>query len=125
MAASGAAMKQQDFETRYTARWDAFAGWLKRAGERTKGAAEPALDAMEIPARYRELCQHLALARDRQYSADLIERLSDLALSGHQVLYAARSRGIERIWQFLRAGFPRAVRRDVRFVALAALLFFG
>jgi uncharacterized membrane protein SpoIIM required for sporulation len=120
-------MKQQAFETYYAARWDEFADWLKRAGgQRTKTQpAEPAIDPMQVPARYRELCQHLALARDRQYSADLIERLSRLALAGHQALYAARSRGLERVWQFLRSGFPRAVRRDVRFVALAALLFFG
>ena len=120
-------MKQQAFETRYAERWDAFEQWLKQAGgqRRKAEAGESAIDPMQVPARYRELCQHLALARDRQYSADLIERLSGLALAGHQVLYAARSRGMERIWHFLRSGFPRAVRRDLRFVALAALLFFG
>ena len=121
-------MKQQAFETLYAARWDAFADWLKeQAGGRHAKAktAEPAIDPMQIPARYRELCQHLALASDRQYSADLIERLSGLALAGHQALYAARSRGMERVWQFLRVGFPRAVRRDLRFVAVAAVLFFG
>jgi uncharacterized membrane protein SpoIIM required for sporulation len=120
-------MKQQAFEAQYAARWDAFADWLKQAGgQRAKsGAAETPIDPMQVPARYRELCQHLALARDRQYSADLIERLSRLALAGHQALYAARSRGLERVWQFFRTGFPHAVRRDIRFVALAALLFFG
>jgi uncharacterized membrane protein SpoIIM required for sporulation len=120
-------MKQQAFEAQYAARWDAFADWLKQVGGRRANtdAAEPAIDPMQVPARYRELCQQLALARDRQYSADLIERLSRLALAGHQALYAARSQGLERLWQFLRAGFPHAVRRDIRFVALAALLFFG
>jgi uncharacterized membrane protein SpoIIM required for sporulation len=120
-------MKQQAFEARYASRWAEFAQWLKRARApraRTDGAPSD-IDPMEVPARYRELCQHLALARDRQYSADLIERLSSLALAGHQSLYGARSRGLERLWQFLRAGFPRAVRRDIRFVLLAALLFFG
>ena len=120
-------MKQQAFEAHYEVRWIEFADWLKRSGEkRNKGSrGGPALEAMDVPARYRELCQHLALARDRQYSADLIERLSNLALAGHQALYGAHTRGLERVWQFLRTGFPRAVRREVRFVALAALLFFG
>ena len=120
-------MKQQAFEAHYAGRWEEFADWLNRSGpQRAKaGGTKPAIDPMDVPARYRELCQHLALARDRQYSADLIERLSRLALAGHQALYGARSRGLERTWQFLRAGFPRAVRRDIRFVALAALLFFG
>ena len=120
-------MKQQAFEAHYEVRWIEFADWLKRSGEkRNKGShGGLALEAMDVPARYRELCQHLALARDRQYSADLIERLSNLALAGHQALYGAHTRGLERVWQFLRTGFPRAVRREVRFVALAALLFFG
>jgi uncharacterized membrane protein SpoIIM required for sporulation len=120
-------MKQQAFEAHYAARWDEFADWIKHTENKRakRERSKPALEAMDVPARYRELCQHLALARDRQYSADLIERLSRLALAGHQALYGARSRGLERVWQFLRAGFPRAVRRELRFVALAALLFFG
>jgi uncharacterized membrane protein SpoIIM required for sporulation len=120
-------MKQQAFEAHYAVRWDEFSGWLKQGGSKRPkaGAGASPVDAMEVPARYRELCQHLALARDRQYSADLIERLSRLALAGHQALYGARGRGLERVGQFLRAGFPRAVRREIRFVLLAALLFFG
>ena len=119
-------MNQQAFEAHYGARWNEFSEWLKRrSGPRGKPSAEPLLDPMEVPARYRELCQHLALARDRQYSADLIERLSRLALSGHQMLYGARARGPERVWQFVRAGFPRAVRREIVFVWAAVLLFFG
>jgi uncharacterized membrane protein SpoIIM required for sporulation len=119
-------MKQQAFEAHYGARWNEFSDWLnRRSAKRPKSDAAPAVDPMEVPARYRELCQQLALARDRQYSADLIERLSRLALAGHQTLYGARSQGLERMWQFLRAGFPRAVRREIRFVGVAAVLFFG
>ena len=120
-------MNQQSFEAQYAKRWDQFADWLgPPKGKRPQeGERPPALEPMDVPARYRELCQHLALSRDRQYSADLIERLSRLALAGHQKLYGARSRGLEDVWHFLRAGFPRAVRREVRFVLFAALLFFG
>jgi len=120
-------MKQQDFETRYGPRWDEFTAWLLQAGSgrASRTSTVPAIDALDVPARYRELCQHLALARDRQYSTDLTERLSRLALAGHQALYGARTRSMERVWQFLRAGFPRAVRREIRFVALAVLLFAG
>lgn len=121
-------MNQQSFEARYAPLWDEFAAWLEVPGTQRPRTGEQRanpLDPMEVPGRYRELCQHLALARDRQYSADLIERLSRLALSGHQKLYGARSEGLERIGQFLRVGFPRAVRHEIRFVLLAALLFFG
>jgi uncharacterized membrane protein SpoIIM required for sporulation len=122
-------MKQQDFETRYGERWNEFDAWLQqmatRGSSRHRGAVSSPIDPLEIPARYRELSQHLALARDRQYSTDLTERLSRLALAGHQALYGARTRGLERLWQFLRAGFPRAVRREYRFLLVAVVLFAG
>src|SRR5690242_14746975 len=119
-------MNQQTFESSYAKRWDEFEAWLKRTGRgRIVREQYPEAAAFDMPARYRELCQHLALARDRQYSADLIDRLSGLALSGHQVLYGARSGGLERVLSFLRADFPRAVRREWRFVWVAIGLFFA
>src|SRR5262249_18503287 len=99
--------------------------WLERFGTRRTQVASADSARFDMPARYRELCQHLALARDRQYSADLIERLSRLALAGHQLLYGARGRGLDRLRNFLRADFPRAVRREWRFVWLAVALFMG
>ena len=41
------------------------------------------------------------------------------------MLYGAHGRGLDRVRDFLRAGFPRAVRREWRFVWLAIALFFG
>ena len=131
-------MRQQDFESRYAARWEEFSDWLiKSQALRTRKAAssappwqsappgQSALDPVEVPARYRELCQHLALARDRQYSAELIERLSRLALAGHQRLYGAHGRAATHVRAFILGGFPVAVRRQWRSVLVAGLLFFG
>ncbi len=125
-------MRQEEFETRFAARWDQFDGWLadrpRRAQRQRVNADAPAiaiLDAVEVPRRYREICQHLALARDRQYSAELIERLSSLALNGHHLLYSARGAMWSRLAQFILAGFPAQVRREARLVLLAAALFFG
>jgi uncharacterized membrane protein SpoIIM required for sporulation len=78
-----------------------------------------------VPSRYREVCQHLSLAQDRQYSAELTERLSRLALAGHQRLYGAHGRLLAPLAQFILGGFPAAVRAQWRFVVVAALLFFG
>jgi uncharacterized membrane protein SpoIIM required for sporulation len=121
-------MKQEDFELRFGPRWDEFGQWLKaRAAVRrgSRAAPEPGPPAGEVPARYRELCQHLALARDRQYSAELIERLSRLALSGHQRLYGAHGGSLAGLGSFLLHGFPRAVRGQLPFVLMATLLFVG
>jgi uncharacterized membrane protein SpoIIM required for sporulation len=121
-------MKQEDFEQRFGLRWGEFGRWLDtHRGLRRGGRPqrEPGLPAGEVPARYRELCQHLALARDRQYSAELIERLSRLALAGHQRLYGAHGGSLAGLGAFLLHGFPRAVRSQLSFVLLATLLFFG
>jgi uncharacterized membrane protein SpoIIM required for sporulation len=125
---------QQDFEARFAARWDAFGTWLEQPGawrvplDRLRGAEPNAavdFDPAQMPARYRELCQHLALAQDRQYSSELIERLSRLALAGHQRLYGARGSVAGPIGRFLLLRFPQAVRAQRRYVALAILLFLG
>jgi uncharacterized membrane protein SpoIIM required for sporulation len=129
-------MKQQDFEARFAPRWDTFGTWLKQSAHwpaRRKREAftrsiEPsasAIDPAQLPARYREICQHLALAQDRQYSGELIERLSRLALAGHQRLYGARGGVTAPVGRFLLQGFPGAVRTHWRYVLLSALLFFG
>jgi uncharacterized membrane protein SpoIIM required for sporulation len=120
-------MKQDVFEARFGARWHAFEHGIGLTPKQRKaliadGAAPWPLE--ELPARYRELCHHLALARDRQYSTALVERLDRLVLAGHQMLYGARetSGGVLR---FLLGGFPRLVRRERRYVYASALLFFG
>jgi uncharacterized membrane protein SpoIIM required for sporulation len=124
-------VNQQDFEARFAPRWDAFETWLEQAGRwpGARGGQAPseagALEPAQVPARYREICQHLALAQDRQYSSELIERLSRLALAGHQRLYGARGHLGAPIRRFLLRGFPEAVRAHARYVLLAALLFFG
>jgi hypothetical protein len=71
------------------------------------------------------VCQHLALARDREYSPDLVDRLNRLALRGHHLLYGARGRRGARALEFLVAGFPRLVRAEGALVIASACLFFG
>ncbi len=123
-------MRQAVFEARYGADWERFEAWLDRDAKtgRRGGRAVPAgaLPDTEIPQAYRRVCQHLALARDRQYSPELVDRLNQLALRGHHLLYGARPRrGFARSLEFLRAGFPQRVRAERGLVAAAAALFFG
>lgn len=122
-------MKQQVFEERYAAEWDEFAAWLARDDRRRKSASgspeAAALADADFPARYRRLCQQLALARDRQYAADLVERLNQLALRGHHLLYGARDDRRNRTLSFIASGFPRLVRAERRVVIASGLLFFG
>jgi len=115
-------MKQGPFEAAHAAEWREFEAFTESSGKR-KG--EPPFDLAEMPERYRRLCQSLALAADRQYSPDLVDRLNHLALRGHHALYAERGRDSRQIVDFLTGGFPALVRREWRLVLVAALLFFG
>ena len=109
-------MRQRAFEAAHAKEWNELEGFLE---------GKPAFDAAELPLRYRRLCQSLALAADRHYSPELVDRLNRLALRGHHVLYQNRRRQSGRALEFLAAGFPRLVRAEWRLVAAAALLFFG
>jgi len=130
-------MRQAVFEARYAQDWTRFEQWLDHR-EKTKRVqplkgprAEPrgetfaTLPDAQIPHAYRRLCQHLALARDRAYSPELVDRLNYLALRGHHLLYGAQSHRRSRIARFFLEDFPGRVRADWPLVTLAAVLFFG
>lgn len=114
-------MKQSLFESRHQPQWQAFAEQLNRL-EQGKAKAS---DVADFPHQYRRLCQHLALAQERGYSSYLVDPLQQLALRGHQQLYRHRSQLGASVLGFVLAGFPRLVREQWRFVAVASVLFFG
>jgi uncharacterized membrane protein SpoIIM required for sporulation len=109
-------VRQGPFEASHSREWSEFEAFLDK---------QQSFDAAEMPSRFRRLCQALALAAQRRYSADLVDRLNRLALRGHHALYANRRRESQEVWNFVLAGFPRLVRQEWRLVAAAAALFFG
>jgi uncharacterized membrane protein SpoIIM required for sporulation len=111
-------MRQRQFETAHEREWQEFEKFLDHPRELP-------FDPAEMPLRYRRICQGLALASDRHYSPELVDRLNQLALRGHHALYRNRGRQSQRVLEFLAAGFPALVRQEWRLVAAAALLFFG
>ncbi|QKZ06612.1 stage II sporulation protein M [Pseudomonas eucalypticola] len=114
-------MKQAQFERLHQAQWLSFEHLLVLL---ENGKSRP--EASETFAHdYRRLCQHLALAQARGYSSHLVDSLQQLALRGHQQLYRRRQAVGASILVFVLAGFPRLVREQWRFVALAGLLLFG
>jgi uncharacterized membrane protein SpoIIM required for sporulation len=109
-------VKQAPFESRHVSEWHEFEAFLDQ---------KKSFDAAEMPSRFRRLCQALALAAQRRYSAELVDRLNRLALRGHRALYANRRRESQEVWNFLLAGFPQLIRQEWRLVTAAAILFFG
>ncbi len=124
-------MKQATFEQLHAERWNAFTRWLDTHGRLNKrrkkvraGVLTSAFRDSEFPRRYREICQHLAIARERQYGAELVERLNRLALAGYHELHDTRLGFETRFIEFFRSEFPRLVRADWPLVVLAAALLF-
>ena len=120
-------MNQETFESRYAPQWAQFEGWLD-ALDSARGAnsdRKKIVPEAAVPKRYRVICQHLALARDRQYSPGLVERLNRLVIRGHQLLYGAHPEAGPAVVRFFAAGFARAVRARLATVLVAAVLFFG
>lgn len=122
-------MRQETFVQRHQAEWDAFEQWLaargrpRRARRQDPSRAWHGLPDADVPARYRRLCQHLALARRRGYSPVVTGRLQQLMHEGHAVLYRAPRPAWRRMAMFLLAGFPRLVREEKGVMAAAGVLF--
>lgn len=120
-------MRQEQFEAVYGPQWRAFEEWLahRQLPGRARRTATPPFAAGEIPARYREMCRHLALARSRDYGTALVERLHRLAVEGHDALYGTPSGMWARVRSYLVAGFARDVRRQRMYVYVAMFLLFA
>lgn len=114
-------MKQHTFEQSHQQQWNTLERWLDKIAQQESIGQE----ITQLPQLYRQVCQHLALARDRHYTPHLIARLNRLVLRGHQCLYQTPIRLFSQIINFIRRYFPQQVRQEWRLVSLASLLFFG
>lgn len=110
-------MSPQEFMQRHEAEWQALEAGLKDKSTAT--------DVLALPARYRQVCQHLALARERHYPPALVERLNRLVVQAHHRLYESRQPLAGLASAFLLRDFPALVRRHAGLFWLSALVFYG
>ena len=120
-------MRQEQFVARHQQEWHDLEQWLlQRAGasrRRRRQAGDVALEDTAFPQRYRRLCQQLALARERGYSPQLVQRLQQLMQQGHSVLYRTPPTRWRRAIEFLMADFPLLVRSQARSMWVALAMF--
>lgn len=117
-------MNQQLFEAQHTILWDKMEQWLLIALANPNSKKLPPYEG-DFSHDYRHLCQHLSLARERLYSSHLIERLHQLTMNAHQILYAAKSGYLSAFILLLIRDFPYAIRQDIKLVFICGFLFFG
>ncbi len=108
-------MTPLEFEASNEARWIEFESLLNKA--------DRDLDAERFLSLYRTCCEHLALARAREFPVHVIERLAVITAQGHQIVYRQSGFGGSQIARFLFHLFPGSVRAHRLYVLVAALLF--
>lgn len=118
-------MKQQQFEERFRPQWQAFEERLQLLEGRAVVRDEAlAAENHQFPRDYRLMCHLLSVARERRYSSQLVDRLNELVLRGHQQLYQRRKGLRSAIIRFVVAGFPDLVRSEWKFCLAGLLLLY-
>lgn len=121
-------MKESVFHRRYEAEWLAIEQYLqhKSSGatrKKSKNTPENAISDAEFPRYYRRLCNHLALAQTRRFSQPLVNRLNNLVMQAHHLVYQRRGDGLTRLYVFFLHDFPNAVRREKKVMLWALAAF--
>jgi uncharacterized membrane protein SpoIIM required for sporulation len=113
------------FENLYRAEWDELEAQLTLildGRENQKNGRDP-VRGERVAELYRRACEHLALARARNYPRYLLDRLDGLTADAHQVIYQRREFGVTRAKRAILYDFPRAVRAHAGYVWASAALF--
>jgi uncharacterized membrane protein SpoIIM required for sporulation len=97
------------------------------SGARGAGSSKPRAlaghERVRLAAIYRRACEHLALARARAYPAYIVDRLERVTADAHQLIYHRREFRLTYLRDLAIIEFPRAVRRQWRYVAVSAAAF--
>ena len=115
-------MKQLAFEQHYQDSWQRYDQLCTDVAD--KHSKLSVQQRYELPALYRRICQHYAVAKQRHYSPHLINALHQRVLQGHQQLYHQQGSILWRLLAFLWITFPCQLRRHARHFWLAAALFY-
>lgn len=110
-------MKERDFEQKNAALWSQFEQWFDAVRKNGK------VSHADFPVAYRQLCNHLSMARQRGYSEALVARLNRLVMAGHHQLYQREKRLGVHSFSAIIVGFMKALRRQRRFILASAVLF--
>src|SRR5690606_13120858 len=90
----------------------------------TKKSGVTDTDLADFAPLYRKLCHFHALAKERQYSSYLVDKLGDMVVRGHQQLYRRKQPLLQQFLRFVVTDFPRLVRQEQRYIWLATALFY-
>src|SRR5262245_3701840 len=118
MVVRAAPMTPLHFESLYEKEWQELEHALAPIldGHKRKSEAANPIRGERVAELYRRACEHLALARARNYPRYLLDRLDKLTSDAHQVIYQRSEFGFSRVRRAIMRDFPRAVRAHAGYV---------
>jgi len=119
-------MTQEEFTGKHRERWQRLEVMLAQANRLDRKRIVQLTDIVDIAEfdrEYRRVCMHLALARQRLYTGELIDYLNELALKSNRLFYEQRRRYLPGVLRFFAGEFPALVRSQATVVWIATLLF--
>lgn len=93
----------------------------KKSGEQL--ANQPTVPAARLATLYRATCEHLALARSREYPSHLTARLEELTQRAHQAVYRRPNNSLARLGRLFLVEVPQAVRAHRLYMWTAGMVF--
>lgn len=117
-------MKQGQFEALYRAKWIQFEALTESLEGKQKTSAALS-ELTNFAPLYRQVCHFHALAKERQYSSYLVDKLGDLVIRGHQQLYRRKQPLVQQLLRFIVSDFPRLVRQEQGYFWLATALMYA
>jgi hypothetical protein len=111
------------FEQLYGEEWSELEAQLASLMKGGRKSRREPVRGERVAELYRRACEHLALARARNYPRYLLDRLDRITADAHQVIYQRREFGLSRLRQMFARDFPRAVRAHAPYVWVSAALF--
>jgi uncharacterized membrane protein SpoIIM required for sporulation len=119
-------MTPLNFEQLYRPEWDELDSQLlliRNGKQHQRNGVDP-IRGERVAELYRRACEHLALARARNYPRYLLDRLDRITSEAHQVIYHRRDFGLERVKRAFLRDFPRAVRAQAAYFWTATALLY-
>lgn len=120
-------MRAERFVAEHRAGWRRLNELVDKA-QRSRLSSLSDEELLEMGALYRRAASDLARAQTRYASThsgrELVRSLNDLVLRAHTQVYSAPPSRPMRAFNFLLYGFPAAVRRNWKPIALAAVLLY-
>ncbi len=111
-------MNRTTFESMHRKKWAQFAILLSEAEKRN-----PEMDVSQVPALFREICNHLSLAKERRYGQLLCDELNELVIRGYNTLRISPPSTWAAFVDFVSNTFPKLVRKEWKLFWICTLFF--